>query len=854
MRRARRHDRHLGRRIRTLPVAFAVSAVLLGLLPILPLPVAAGGPIKVVGREVSAAVERQRTIPLPFDASHVALRWTGAHDARLTIAFGQRPNELGAEVPVAIDHGAEGDAADDSVSDAGNHGDAEGSNGPDPDHPKVDPGETHSGVIWTGGARFARVTTDRPLGQLKILAMDAHGGSGRHTAALGLGGGVIGLRGGAVANAAVPGPTVISRAGWNADEDHRFDSGGYERFPPHFAAMQKAIVHHTAGRNNDPDPEATIRAIYYMHAVDRGYGDIDYNYLIDWQGRVYEGRHARAYAAGETITGEDLAGNVVRGAHARDFNDATVGIALLGNFTSVLPPAAQRTALEKLLAWKLERHGINPLGAGTYTNPRLGNSKDLNNISGHRNVNATACPGDAFYATFPALRQAVADRIAATTGSAVDHAAPSVLSLRPIVPETTGSLALPFGLTFDEPIAGLEPKDLAVGGTSDGWTVGSITGAASTWQVYVVAPEGPDLPAEGTVTLTLADTSVNDLAGNVGPPAPVESTVNYAADDDHPTVVLWQEPHESTTNASGFDWTATFSEPVTGLKPEDIEIGGPDADEWRIKSVIGAYERYAFSTRQEVASNGIFTVSIPDGVTDLAGNPVEPSSVITMTIDRTAPSAPTTPQVKLRAGTTLKDHALRVNVSWAGTDSGPAGVASYDVRRSYDGAPPATISSAITSSNLDWTMNPGHTYRFEVRTRDRAGNVGPWKSSATLKPALTQQTSGAISWSGPSTATSYPGYSGGSQRSLGAAGASATYTTTARSLSFITTISGIRGTVKVYVDGSLEATIDLNEPVTTYRYAAVAKSWSSVGTHTIKVVSLGSPLPRVDVDAFGVIR
>jgi hypothetical protein len=30
--------------------------------------------------------------------------------------------------------------------------------------------------------------------------------------------------------------------------------------------------------------------------------------------------------------------------------------------------------------------------------------------------------------------------------------------------------------------------------------------------------------------------------------------------------------------------------------------------------------------------------------------------------------------------------------------------------------------------------------------------------------------------------------------------------------------------------------------------------WSSVGTHTIKIVSVGSPYPRIDIDAFGVMR
>jgi hypothetical protein len=85
-----------------------------------------------------------------------------------------------------------------------------------------------------------------------------------------------------------------------------------------------------------------------------------------------------------------------------------------------------------------------------------------------------------------------------------------------------------------------------------------------------------------------------------------------------------------------------------------------------------------------------------------------------------------------------------------------------------------------------------------------------------------------------------------------ATGASATFTTSARSLSFITTRASTRGSVKIYIDGVSQGTFDLGG-ATAYRFVAFSKTWSSVGTHTIRVVSVGSPV-RVDIDAFGVIR
>jgi N-acetylmuramoyl-L-alanine amidase. len=789
--------------------AVALGALLVTLLPVLP--VIAAGPVKVHSRDVAASVEHQRVVPLPIEASHVVLEWIGAPDAQLTVAFGETASTLGEEVSV---------------------------------EPDEDPGPAtsvnSSSVLWTGGARFVRVTTDRPIANLRITAIDSTDHRpGLHVAP-------------PVAAAAVGQPTIISRADWGADESYRFDSGGHERFAVGYFPLQKAIVHHTAGRNNDPNPEATIRAIYYDHAVLRGYGDIDYNFLIDWQGRIYEGRHSRDYGDGP-ITGEDLAGNQVRGSHARDFNDGTVGIVLLGNFTSVLPPTAQRTALINLLAWKLERHGINPLGASTYVNPQLGNSKYLYNISGHRDVNATACPGNAFYATFPTLRQQVANKIAATTGSTVDHTAPSVLTLAPMVPNPTGAKTIPFGLIFREPVTGLAAADLTVGGTSAGWTISSVTGKSSLYQVNVIPPAGP-LPDEGTVTLTLADGAVTDLAGNVGPGSAVVATAHYVHDTAAPTVLLYQTPHKTTSNAEFFDWTATFNEPVVGFDVPQIEIGGAAGGTWSILRIFGGQKTYSFSTDQAVLSDGTFTVQMPAGaVTDLAGNPVVASNKVTIVVDRHAPTT-SAPKVSLRSGTTLIGSALRVNLTWSGTDVGPAGIASYDVARSYDGAAFTTIASALTGTSLVWSMAPGHTYRFEVRARDKAGNLGSWAASPTLKPALTQQSSSAVHFSGASTTTSYSLYSGGSQRYLGAAGASVSYTTTARSLSFVTTVSTIRGSARVYIDGVLQATLDLNDQATTYRFSAFSKTWSSVGTHTIKIVSVGSPVPRVDIDAFGVIR
>ncbi len=78
---------------------------------------------------------------------------------------------------------------------------------------------------------------------------------------------------------------VIEREQWGADETLMT----WDEFE--YAPVEQIIVHHTAGSNNTPsDSAAVVRGIYYFHAVEKDWGDIGYNYIIDHKGDVYEGR------------------------------------------------------------------------------------------------------------------------------------------------------------------------------------------------------------------------------------------------------------------------------------------------------------------------------------------------------------------------------------------------------------------------------------------------------------------------------------------------------------------------------------------------------------------------------------
>ena len=77
------------------------------------------------------------------------------------------------------------------------------------------------------------------------------------------------------------GLTYLTRAGWGADESLRFNPDGTEKFPPAFFDVQTLTVHHTVTANSDPDPAATVRAIYFFYSITEDFGDIGYHLLVD---------------------------------------------------------------------------------------------------------------------------------------------------------------------------------------------------------------------------------------------------------------------------------------------------------------------------------------------------------------------------------------------------------------------------------------------------------------------------------------------------------------------------------------------------------------------------------------------
>ena len=284
------------------------------------------------------------------------------------------------------------------------------STGPD----KAPPGLHYSELVF-GRGRYLQVRATLrqgtggavpSLSSLKLVAIDP--GTGPQVATV----------------AGATPPAIISRAAWGANE-------AWMTWPPEYAPVTHFVIHHTTGSNDIPDPAAFVRAIYYFHAVTRGWGDIGYNYLIDREGRIYEGR---------------AGGDGVIGAHAAPYNRGTVGVAILGDYSTSDVPAAALSALVELLAWKGNLHFVHPLES------RWLLDRTFPTIMGHRDCNNTPCPGDRAYALLPQIRARVFERMRAIP--------PRVILSRPARDETVSGV---YRVTW-QVSAGVSQVSLAVDG------------------------------------------------------------------------------------------------------------------------------------------------------------------------------------------------------------------------------------------------------------------------------------------------------------------------------------------------------------------------------------------------------
>jgi hypothetical protein len=165
-------------------------------------------------------------------------------------------------------------------------------------------------------------------------------------------------------------------------------------------------------------------------------------------------------------------------------------------------------------------------------------------------------------------------------------------------------------------------------------------------------------------------------------------------------------------------------------------------------------------------------------------------------------------------------------------------------------------ASALASSvrQVEREVVPRHTYALQLRARDPAGNWSPWVESEAFAPLLSQDTSPSLGRSAGWTRYTRTWMSGGTALYSKTRGAWVTRTFTGRAIALVASQGPARGKAKLYVDGTLAATVDLRRSSSRHRVVVFSRSWASVGRHTLKLVVLGtSGRPRVDVDAFVIV-
>jgi N-acetylmuramoyl-L-alanine amidase len=122
--------------------------------------------------------------------------------------------------------------------------------------------------------------------------------------------------------------------------------------------IEKLIIHHTSR------VDFTAEDTHLFHQKERGWSGIGYNYFIEKNGSIIEGRGLHV------------------GAHTYGYNRKTLGICATGDFDIEYPTEAQMKSLMEVCHYFMEQYHLQP--------------KD---VLGHRELDGfsyTTCPGKLF--------------------------------------------------------------------------------------------------------------------------------------------------------------------------------------------------------------------------------------------------------------------------------------------------------------------------------------------------------------------------------------------------------------------------------------------------------------------------
>jgi hypothetical protein len=332
-------------------------------------------------------------------------------------------------------------------------------------------------------------------------------------------------------------PPIVTRAQWGADESWR------RRAPIYTDSIRAGFIHHTASTSSYSAAQAAaqVRAIYAYHTKSLKHSDIDYNFVVDRFGRLYEGR----------------AGGIdqpVLGGHTAGFNEHTFAVVALGNFDTFAPPdpdmAGIRDSIARLFAWKLGLSGVNPaatvqlVSAGYIKATRYprGSVATISATSSHQTVNFTKCPGQHLQAQLPAIRELGAQysdvviTAPSPTGSTVLAGATEPVTLTASANRAVTWTADILSPCSDAPVRTLAGSTAGPGPIALAWDLRDAAGAPVLPATYTVRVSGT--AADGTPVATVtADLTIAPAPGGTWGPCANASRV--VGETTAATSVLW---------------------------------------------------------------------------------------------------------------------------------------------------------------------------------------------------------------------------------------------------------------------------------------------------------------------------
>lgn len=155
------------------------------------------------------------------------------------------------------------------------------------------------------------------------------------------------------------------------------------------------VVHHTHSEYSDS--YTGIQEIYKYHTLSRQWWDIGYNYVIGYDGEIFEWRKWGDYTSA---------------AHSKWNNISTVGIAIMGNYESKGINSLQYTSLELLIQELTQRYGIDLSKDYYYNSECAGAACNIfpletyldKTFVWHRDTWHTDCPWDELYKQIEQIR------------------------------------------------------------------------------------------------------------------------------------------------------------------------------------------------------------------------------------------------------------------------------------------------------------------------------------------------------------------------------------------------------------------------------------------------------------------